>query len=102
MGDPSVSTAARWPIRLISASIVVGVPLGYLVLFGPSGFAHSTRDVLLVLAFLLGAAVLAVWALYGIVLLIRRPLHRTLLAYGAVLLALLVTALIFVPPGSLR
>lgn len=102
MANAAAPTRARWPIWLICASTAVGVPLSYQVMFGPSGFAHTSKDVVLVLAFLLGCAVIAVWALYGIVVLARRPLQRTPLSYCAVLLALLVAALVFVPPGSLR
>ena len=91
----------QWPIWLICASVVVGAVLVYDVLFGPRGYGHSLEGLELVLGGLLGTAALAVCAVIGIVVLITKPTHRSTLSYVAIVFAMVVCGLIFVPTGLL-
>jgi Ca2+/Na+ antiporter len=75
--------------------------LVYGVLFGQKGYAHSLEGLELVLGGLLGAAVLAVCAVIGVVVLIARRTHRSVVSYVAVVFAMTVCGLVFVPTGLL-
>jgi MFS-type transporter involved in bile tolerance (Atg22 family) len=50
---------------------------------------------------LLAGVALAAWAVVGMVFLIAKPKHRTVAGYSAVLLAVAVCGLLFVPTGLL-
>ena len=99
--DDAQASRPRWPVWLTCASLVVGVLLMYGVLFGPKYYVHSLDGLQLVIVELMAAAALAVCALLGIVMLIAKRTHRSFGSYAAVVFALLVCGLIFVPTGLL-
>ena len=98
----SEAASVRWPKWLIGVSSVVAIPLVFQALFGFMGMPHSMEAVVVLIAVLAGAAVVGLWALIGVLLLIARPAHRTLGGYVAVVLAIVVCSLVFVPSGLLR
>jgi hypothetical protein len=87
---------------LLAFGVVLGIPLVYNVLFGVAIMPHSAEAIAVLLAVLIGATALAIWAVIGIVVLIAKPAQRTLISYSAIVLALVVFSLIFAPSGLLR
>lgn len=63
---------------------------------------HSIEVVAILLLLVAGAGGLVIWATIGVVLLITNPVQRTLIAYSAVVLALIVCLLVFAPGSLLR
>jgi hypothetical protein len=88
-------------VWLLASSVVPGVPLAYNALFGIAIMPHSSEAIAFILAVLTAAAVLAIGAAVGIVVFIVKPAQRTFISYSAVVLALMVSSLVFAPSGLL-
>jgi hypothetical protein len=96
------ASTSRWPVWLLAISVVLGIPLVYHALLGVAMMPHSFEAIAVLLSILVGAAVVAIWAVVGIVVLIVKPAQRTFISYSAVVLAVAVCSLVFVPGGLLR
>jgi hypothetical protein len=96
------ASTSRWPAWLLAISVVLGIPLVYNALLGVATMPHSSEAIAVLLTVLIGAMVVAIWAAVGIVVLIVKPAQRTFIGYSAVVLALAVCSLVFVPGGLLR
>ena|SRR5215475_13497976 len=96
----SLASTPRWPVWLLASACVPGIPLVRGVLFGMP-MPHSDAAIALLLTVIIGSAVVAICAVVGIVVLIVKPAQRTFISYSAVLLALAVCSLVFVPSGLL-
>jgi len=95
----SLASTPRWPVWLLAGACVPGIPLVYNALFGVA--THAGDEFGYLVAVLTVVAVLAIFAVVGIVVLIVKPAQRTFISYSAVLLALAVCSLVFVPSGLL-
>jgi len=72
-------------------SVGYGIPVGYKTLFFLAPMPHSAGQIEFILLAIIGAAVLVIWAIVGIVVLITQPAQRTLMSFCAVLCALAVS-----------
>jgi len=91
----------RWPAWLLAITVVLGIPLVYNALLGVAIMPHSSEAIAALFTILIAAAVVAICAVVGIVVLIVKPAQRTFLSYSAVVLALAVCSLVFAPSGML-